>query len=74
MTAPRLYITVSPNGVERVEVDSQSPEITEAAMRLHRGITDALIKLNAEARSATVWGQKDRNSIWIPLPLNANVS
>lgn len=72
MTAPRLYITVSPNGVERVEADSQSPEITEAAMRLHRGITEALIKLNTEARSATVWGQKDRNSIWIPV--NANVS
>lgn len=69
MNLPRLHVTISPHGIERVEADAdyENPEIREAAMRLHKGIGEALIALDREARSACVWANiRNGHGICIP--------
>lgn len=63
--SPRIYISLSPNGVERVTVGAAtSPLARDEAMELYRRLIVSILELDRAARSTV--DAKNANGTWIP--------
>jgi hypothetical protein len=61
---PRIYIALSPNGVERVTIGSQGPKSRNEAMELYRRIMASILDLDRVARN--VVDPKATGETWVP--------
>ena len=62
---PRLFVTISPNGIEDVSTQAASPEDKASALRLYKGLIEGLIRIDSDARNTPVWASKGKNGLWI---------
>jgi hypothetical protein len=63
--SPRIYIALSPNGVERVTVGAAtSPMAKDEAMELYRRLIVPILDLDRAARNSP--DTKNANGTWIP--------
>ena len=63
--SPRIYISLSPNGVERVTIGAVgSPVARDEAMDLYRRLIVPILDLDRAARGSA--DAKDTNGTWVP--------
>ena len=62
--SPRIYISLSPNGVERVTVGAQGPESRDEALETLRSPHGFDLGFNRAARNAG--NAKNADGTWIP--------
>lgn len=63
--SPRIYISLSPDGVERVTIGAaSSPVAKDEAMDLYRRLIVPILDLDRAARSTA--NAKDANGTWVP--------
>jgi hypothetical protein len=62
--SPRIYIALSPNGIEHVTVGSPSADSRDEAMELYQRLIAPILDLDRAARNGA--GRKNTNGTWIP--------
>lgn len=62
--SPRIYISLSPNGIERVTVASPSPLSKDEGMELYRRLITPILDLDRAARNTS--DAKNTEGTWIP--------